>query len=73
MTVGQRVRIRAASPICKRDGVPPDAVGTVLCSYRVRSRPGSPERLDVRFSNATVMWGVAANEFEAIEENRQFA
>ena len=49
-----------------------DAVGTVICSYRVRARVGAPERLDVKFPSNTVMWGVAADEFEAVDEARQF-
>lgn len=73
MRVGQRVRIRAASPICSRGGVPADAVGVVICSYTVRSRSAAPERIDVRFSGDTVMWGVAANEFEPVEEALQTA
>lgn len=73
MKTGQRVRLRAASPIAKRDDMRPDAVGTVLCSYRVRRRVGSPERIDVKFSENSVMWGVAANEFEEIEDSRSFA
>ncbi len=73
MRAGQRVRIRAASPICKRGSLSPDAVGTVICSYTVVSRPGSPERVDVKFTGNNVMWGVAAREFEAIEESRQIA
>ena len=73
LRTGQRVRIRAASPIAKRDELSPDAVGTVLCSYKVRSRPGAPEKLDVRFAGDTVMWGVAADEFEPIEDKRSLA
>ena len=73
MKTGQRVRLRAASPIVKRDEMAADAVGTVICSYRVRARVGAPERLDVKFPSNTFMWGVAAEEFETVEEARQFA
>lgn len=73
MRTGQRVRIRAASPIAKRDELSPETVGTVMCSYKVRSRPGAPERLDVRFSGDTILWGVAAEEFEPVEDGRKFA
>ncbi|HMN71585.1 MAG TPA: hypothetical protein PKA55_06915 [Rhodoblastus sp.] len=73
MKAGQRVRVRAASPIAKRDDVAPNAVGTVLCCYKVRARTGSPDRVDVKFSETSVMWGVAANEFEEVDEGRQFA
>lgn len=73
MKAGQRVRLRAASPIAKRDEMSADAVGTVICSYRVRARPSAPERLDVQFSGKTIMWGVAANEFETVEDSRELA
>ena len=73
MKTGQRVRLRAASPIARRDQSAAGAVGTVLCSYKVRTRGGFPERVDVRFSSNTVMWGVAAKEFEAVEETHQVA
>lgn len=73
MKTGQRVRLRAASPIAKRDELAPGAVGTVICSYMVRARAGSPERVDVKFSQNTIMWGVAANEFETIEDSHQVA
>lgn len=73
MKTGQRVRLRAASPIARRDASARDAVGTVICSYKVRARVGSPERVDVKFASNTVMWGVAANEFETIEDSHQVA
>ena len=73
MKTGQRVRLRSASPIARRDHTAAAAIGTVLCSYKVRARSGFPERVDVRFSADTVMWGVAANEFETVEDNQQVA
>ena len=73
MKAGQRVRVRSASPIAKRDDLPANAIGTVLCCYQVRARSGSPERVDVKFSDTSVMWGVAANEFEEVDEGCQFA
>lgn len=68
MKAGQRVRLRAASPIAKRDEMPTEAVGTVLCSYRIRARAGAPEKVDVKFTGNTVMWGVAAEEFETVDD-----
>ncbi len=73
MKTGQRVRLRAASPIARRDRSAAEAVGTVLCSYKVRARGGFPERVDVRFSSNSVLWGVAANEFETVEDSPQVA
>lgn len=65
MAPGQRVRVRPASHIAQRKDVPLDEQGTVLCCYKVRAR--AAERIDVRFSSSTI-WGVAADEFEPIEE-----
>lgn len=73
MKTGQRVRLRSASPIARRDHTAAEAIGTVLCSYKARTRTSFPERVDVRFSAETVMWGVAANEFELVEESQQVA
>ena len=66
LTPGQRVRVRPASHLAQRHDAAAGEQGTVICSYRVRAR-GCPERLDVRFSSNTIMWGVAAEEFEAVE------
>ena len=69
MAPGQRVRVRPASAIAKRNELPLEALGTVLCSYNVRSKTTARERLDVKFSSQTIMWGVAADEFELIEDS----
>ncbi|HPG04251.1 MAG: hypothetical protein KDJ20_05525 [Hyphomicrobiales bacterium] len=53
--------------------MPTEAVGTVLCSYRVRARAGAPEKLDVKFTGNTVMWGVAAEEFETVDDGHRTA
>ena len=66
MTPGQRVRVRSASHLAQRKDAVPGEMGTVLCSYRIRTG-GASERLDVRFSSNMVMWGVAADEFEPVE------
>ncbi len=66
MTPGQRVRVRPASPIAQRKDAAVGELGTVLCCYRGRGRDAA-ERLDVRFASNTVMWGVAADQFEPID------
>jgi hypothetical protein len=68
MTPGQRVRVRPASRMAQRKDIPAEALGVVICSYRVRSRLGEPERVDVRLSNTT-LWGVPPDEFEVVGEN----
>ncbi|MFV0280979.1 MAG: hypothetical protein ACK5JM_09520 [Rhodoblastus sp.] len=72
MKPGQRVRLRAASPIAQRDEAAADAIGVVLCCYEVRCRSGASERLDVRFSANNVLWGVGIGEFEAVEDGCDF-
>ena len=66
MTPGQRVRVRPASHIAQRKDAAAGEQGTVLCCYKVRGRSAA-ERLDVRFASNTVMWGVAADQFEPID------
>ena len=68
MIPGQRVRVRPASPIVQRHELPAETQGTIVCSYRVRCRANGPERVDVRLAGDTIIWGVAADEFEVIEE-----
>jgi hypothetical protein len=64
MTPGQRVRVRPASRIAQNHDAPAEAHGVVVCSYRVRSR----ERVDVRLTSHTTLWGAPADEFEIVED-----
>ncbi len=67
MKVGQRVRFKSTSAAARYWKIPPDAQGTVMCSYRLpASNPARAERLDVRFTSQIVIWGGAAAEFEEI-------
>ncbi len=69
MKVGQRVRFKSASGAARYWKIPPDAQGTVMCSYRLSaSNPATAERLDVRFAPQVVIWGGAAAEFEEIAD-----
>jgi hypothetical protein len=69
MKVGQRVRFKSTSTAARYCEIPPDAQGTVMCSYRLlASNPAAAERLDVRFTPQIVIWGGAASEFEEIED-----
>lgn len=70
MRKGERIRLRPASPGAREWRLPREAEGTVLCHYRVfAGRPGASDRMDVRFSPKTVIWGAPATEFEPIAES----
>ena len=66
MSPGQRVRVRPASHIARRKDAAPGEQATVLCCYKVRGRDS--EKVDVRLASNNVMWGVAADEFELVDE-----
>ena len=69
MRKGERIRLRPASPGAREWSLPREAEGTVLCHYRVfAGRPGASDRMDVRFSPKTVIWGAPATEFEPVPE-----
>jgi hypothetical protein len=66
---GQRIRLRASSRAASEWKIPPEAEGTVICHYRILAgSSGASDRLDVRFSPKTVIWGAPAAEFEVIGE-----
>ena len=65
---GQRIRLRISSRTAQEWNIPPGVEGTVICHYRLfAARPWEADRLDVQFGPRTVVWGVPATEFEAIE------
>jgi hypothetical protein len=68
MTKNSQVLFRRGSRLPTNLGLPADAVGTVICKYLI-SHPsvGSPERVDVRFEENKVAWGVPTGEFVLIE------
>ncbi len=67
---GQRVRVKATSQLALSWNVSPEALGTVLCRYKMLTRlSNQPERVDVRFDDQFVAWGCPADEFEAIVES----
>lgn len=69
MKTGQVVRIRTASSVARDWKIPPDARGTVVCSYETLSRNRViEERLDVRFTPRLMVWGTPAHCFEIVEE-----
>ncbi|OJY00116.1 MAG: hypothetical protein BGP04_21105 [Rhizobiales bacterium 62-17] len=62
---GQIVQLKAASRAPQHMAIPPDAEGTVLCSYRLLQRyPRHPDRVDVEFKGYGVLWGEASDLFE---------
>jgi len=70
MHTGQKVRLKAASPLKQRLNLPPEALGAVLCSYGLlRSPEGATRRLDVSFGPSLVVWGVPDDQFETVEDD----
>ncbi len=69
MTSGQIVRVKCASRFAQDWNIDPAAEGTVICRYRLLSGgvPGS-ERLDVKFSRDTTIWGGPAEAFEIVAD-----
>ncbi len=64
---GQRLRPRRPALAEREWGVSGDAVGTVLCSYRVLTDPsGAADRVDVRFASGATIWGAPAAEFSLV-------
>jgi len=63
----QKVRFKPDSPVAGSLAISTDAVGTVICRYRsLREGERAPDRLDVRFDERQVAWGVSETEFEVI-------
>lgn len=72
MRKGQRIRLRLSSRAAQEWNVPLGAEGIVICHYRLfAGAPGASDRIDVRFSPRTVVWGAPATEFEVIADNPQ--
>ncbi|MGO4872631.1 MAG: hypothetical protein ACLPGW_18840 [Roseiarcus sp.] len=72
MNAGGRVRVRPGSQIARDWKIPPDALGTVICRYRLlKDNDPAPLRRDVRFGPQLVVWGAPDGQFEPIEERPQ--
>ncbi len=70
MVQGQKVRFRPGSAVGRGLDIPADAIGLVICRYRVIWEGDSaPERLDVRFEDRRFAWGVPEREFEPISRS----
>ena len=66
---GQKLRPLHPQLAEREWGVGRDAVGTVLCCYRVQfDRSGAIDRVDVDFGGQRI-WGAPAAEFAVIPEN----
>jgi len=71
MRAGQKVRLKDASPLKQRLDLPPEALGAVICSYRLlRASDAATHRLDVQFGPELVVWGVPDDQFEAVDDGR---
>ena len=67
MNKGQMIRLRPSSRAGLEWRIPREAVGTVLCRYRIYAgSPRATELIDVRFNAETVIWGAPAAEFEEV-------
>ena len=68
---GQRLRPLHPALAEREWGVRGDAVGTVLCSYRVLiDRSGAADRVDVKFPSGATIWGAPAAEFAVVPEGQ---
>jgi hypothetical protein len=68
---GQRLRPRHPAMAEREWGVAGDAVGTVMCVYRVGADPsGAADRVDVSFAAGRVVWGAPAAEFALLPEGK---
>jgi hypothetical protein len=68
---GQRLRPIHPAVAEREWGVAGDAVGTVICAYRVTyERLGAVDRVDVRFGPRQVVWGAPANEFAPLPDQK---
>jgi hypothetical protein len=67
----QKVRFRSGSQVPGRLEISQDAVGTVVCRYRIlREGEALPDRLDVLFGERVFAWGVPEKEFEEIPDSK---
>ena len=65
-----KVRLKPGSPVARWLSISADATGTVICRYRVlRESETAPARMDVRFDERHVAWGVPENEFEPVSNS----
>jgi hypothetical protein len=72
-TLRKGQRLRPVHPkLAEREwGVRGDAVGALLCSYRVLADPAGESRVDVRFASGATIWGAPAAEFEVVPEPQE--
>jgi hypothetical protein len=68
MTIGEKVRLKSASPFARRLNLPGEAVGAVICRYSLLRGGASSQRLDVKFGSGLVVWGAPAEAFEPASE-----
>ncbi|MDH7797811.1 MULTISPECIES: hypothetical protein [unclassified Beijerinckia] len=65
MKAGQIVQLKTAARAAQHMSIPPEAEGTVICTYRLLQRfPRHPDRVDVDFKDYGVLWGEASDLFE---------
>jgi hypothetical protein len=64
MITGEKVRLKPTSPFASRLNLPHEAVGAVICRYRLLRGGDAAERLDVQFGPQLFVWGVPEDAFE---------
>ena len=76
LTLRKGQRLRPLHPaLAEREwGVGADAVGTVLCCYRLLAdHSGAADRVDVKFPSGPTVWGAPAEEFALVAEAKSGA
>jgi hypothetical protein len=68
MAAGEKVRLKASSREFDALKIPRDALGAVICRYRLLRGEATAQRLDVRFGPHIVLWGAPESLFEKVEE-----
>ena len=69
MKTGEIVRLKPILQFASDWGIPPQAIGTVLCRYRIPAHGTTAnDRLDVRFGLNKVIWGGPVGEFDMVDE-----
>ena len=68
MRAGQKVRLKATSPLMERLDLPAEALGAVICCYQLLRGVGGAPRVDVRFGPGLVVWGAPGDQFETVED-----
>ncbi len=71
MKTGQIVRFRLDNRVSELASIPREALGTVVCAYRVlANQTCKAERIDVDFKSYGILWAQPADAFEPLPDER---